>query len=311
MSTLDYGNYTLLNTSSSIHNASAFNNIGNTVSVLSVLRPQWVVKLLNGTETTDDRLFFEAYGWIKSVTATQCSLYFCVRRYNGTVEQGRFTETVVGITQNDTASSVNPFANGDMPTLHDVNFTIPVQNRSQSANYSVSGNALYGVSIAFITWWDGAVTGNIYAMAPGSNFERSPSDTINLLNSLNTTGIKRMIHSLADSMTNNIRMSSNEFVLGETTVSIPIVFVVWRWIALPGTLLFLALIFLLGTALSSSKDRTGLWKGSGLASFHSPLTKEGREQVQTIHGSRLMDEVAKDLRVKWMETEKGWRLVQV
>ena len=305
----DYGNYTFMNVSSSLVNVSAFGNIGNTISVLSILRPQWIPRLLNGTETSDPSAAYQAYGWIISVSATQCSLYFCVKQFNGTVSQGKFTETVVSTIQNKTASSIYAIDQSNQFDFNSLNFTINVQSGGHSSSYNISGDAYFGLTQPFYDWWDGIATGNIFAMTPNSNTKGYSSYIIQLLDGLDTTGIHKTVHNLADSITNNIRTSSNEYALGNTILYTPIVVVVWRWLVLPATLLFLALVFLLSTIVLSSKDDAKLWKGNGLMSFYHPLSSEGRRQLLAVQGPRQMEEVAENLRVRWTQTEKGWRLV--
>ncbi|KAK5053886.1 hypothetical protein LTR84_001848 [Exophiala bonariae] len=304
-----YGSYTYLNVSSSSLNVSAFGNIGNTVSVLSMLRPEWVPKFVNGTENPKLSVSQDTYGWIKSVEATQCSMYFCVKEFNGTVSQGKFTEMVVGTVQNDTASSIYAIDQNNLFDVPSLNLTINVQNRSQSSNFNISGYAYQGMSIPFDTWWDGNTTGNINAMVANSNIKEYSSYLIQLLDGLDSNSLNRTIENIAVSITNNIRTASNEFVAGQTVLWTPVVVVVWRWLALPVSLLVLALVFLLCTIVISSKEDAKLWKGNSLTSFYHPLSSEGRHQLVPVENPRQMEEVAQNLRVRWMQTEKGWRLV--
>lgn len=52
-----------------------------------------------------------------------------------------------------------------------------------------------------------------------------------------------------------------------------------------------------------------LWKTNALAPFHHPLTKEGRVRLQTASSPAQVEEVAKELSVKWERTEAGYRMV--
>lgn len=83
----------------------------------------------------------------------------------------------------------------------------------------------------------------------------------------------------------------------------------WAWISFPVNLLALALIFLIASMVENARNGAMLWKTNALAPFHHPLTKEGREKLQTASSPAQVEQIAKELSVKWQRTEAGYRMV--
>jgi hypothetical protein len=134
---------------------------------------------------------------------------------------------------------------------------------------------------------------------------------------LQDNSLDAVVESVAASLTKRMREAPGgaSHFLGSTAngtmyQDIPFVHVRWPWIVFPATLVVLTLLFLLFTMARNAKDGTMLWKANSLANFYHPLTKDGRDELQSGHNAVEAEEIAERMKVKWARTEVGVRLVQ-
>ncbi|KAF1972992.1 hypothetical protein BU23DRAFT_589727 [Bimuria novae-zelandiae CBS 107.79] len=114
---------------------------------------------------------------------------------------------------------------------------------------------------------------------------------------------------LATVMTNFMRQSSDDAVLGKAFSQETYVEVRWVWLTLPLVLLGLTLIFLLGTVIRTSMecDRVGVWKNSAIATLLYGLPDEMQQKISTSHGQGTPRAKAKEMNVRMLSTKK-WRV---
>jgi hypothetical protein len=84
----------------------------------------------------------------------------------------------------------------------------------------------------------------------------------------------------------------------------------WNWIAFPAALILLALVFLVMTIFQNRRNGAMLWKSNSLANFYHPLTKDGRNALQSGKTAEEAEQIAESMKVQWKQTDSGYRLVQ-
>jgi hypothetical protein len=106
---------------------------------------------------------------------------------------------------------------------------------------------------------------------------------------------------LATSITNEMRKSET---LQESTVPgqlgrvRTVLRVRWYWIVLPGLLLLISALFLLLTAIESSRTATPLWKGSALAVLYHGLEAKVRSTLEHWDLPSQMSDASEEVKVK-------------
>lgn len=141
-------------------------------------------------------------------------------------------------------------------------------------------------------------------ICPGSIGTKANSDLTAHLQSLSFDNMNRTFDNFATSSNNHIRSVSDNFALSIPSHQVTVVSVKWRWLAPPGPLIGLALIFLIAAMPSSAQSRAMLWKGSSVATFYCALTSEGRDRLCAATGPTHLEESAEDLEVKRERTGK-------
>jgi hypothetical protein len=321
--------YPLMVTSGNVSKTTHFQHQANAFSILSTIRANWASFIYeNGTETEDPDTVqtTDSDGnplpggpvgemsapHLHNATSTECALYYCVRLYNAGVANGTFHESVLDTYQDETATDGT-----SLNLVNDINFTnitlTPPStwklDQNVTKNYNATNRAWSGTYMQFQNLWSGSV--NASGTDPANRYMSYSSDTLQTMFELNYTGLQHTFDNIAHSMTNNIRQSSGELGGGIAYQAIPYVVVAWGWIALPLTLLVVALILLATTIIQTRKAGTKLWKTSSLAAFYHPLTETGRGKVGGARDKVQLDKISEDVHVKWAETDKGWRLVPV
>ena len=246
------------------------------LSIFSAMNATWVWNNIG-----DGSLYYE----ITAVSATECGLWFCERTYSGQVTNGTFSESTL-----DTTSDV-PFV--------------------------LSGNGVnvfdnQAIGTEFSELWAGNVTVENF-FTPQLLVPDGPLSAY--VWRLDFDDIKTMMASVATSMTTQMRNTGTvgqrlSPAIGTAWKEVPFVVVKWAWITLPATLIGLALVFLVATAVVSAKQCSRLWKRSSLAAFYHPLTSDGRHQLGAARDPEHVPKIAGDLKVKWTHTAKGWRFVK-
>jgi hypothetical protein len=251
---------------------------------------------------------------LTNVNATECGFDVCVKKYNGSMNKAIFSERVLDTFTNTTYQ----LESGNVPSLI-IQPPSSWTNRSDAndANtFSVDPNTMMGLSNMFAagqerSFWKGAAYHAIGLHVTAD------SDIVSYLDNLDSTGTTAMMESIAASMTRRMREApgSESVGLGSTEKGIlyqdiPFVNVRWGWIAFPTALVFLALLFLIITIWENMRSDMMLWKSNSLANFYHPLTKEGRDTLQTGQSAAEAEEIAESMKVQWRKTNAGYRLVQ-
>jgi hypothetical protein len=292
-----------LNISSSITNTTRFQQIGTPISIVSLLRADWIMKFVNGAIDQPASDGDNAYAAVTKARATECALFACVKKYNASVENGVFEENLLSTWRNDSR----------LPDLYsNLSLTPPAHffegtTYDSKSSFTITFSGLQAMTVQLGNYWPGNLTAGVpNSLVTGTN---PSSDLASFLYSLNTSELTRMMNNLATSMTNNMRVVSGEHAAGVSTNHTTYVNVNWLWLALPGVLLGLTLIFLASTMWLNMQQGVPLWKGSTLAAFHHPLTKDGRQKLAQAESPRHLEKVAERMGVRWESTKNGRRLV--
>jgi hypothetical protein len=117
---------------------------------------------------------------------------------------------------------------------------------------------------------------------------------------------------VASAMTTALRMSSSEMAEGVVFVSEVYISIQWAWITLPLLLYVLAVGFVISVAWRCGHDTEGVkvhvWKNSLVAALFHGLDHELLAKVGDLNEQKLIDEAAKDLKVKLTRSMHGLRL---
>ena len=121
---------------------------------------------------------------------------------------------------------------------------------------------------------------------------------------------------LTDSITATMRTGgpngTSVYAQGTTFASQTCVGVRWGWLALPGTLLLFAIVFLAFTIVQTAVGE-GLavpWKSSSLALVMHSFKDETRERLGRVDRLEEMDQAAGRMTAQLVQTDTGWRLVE-
>jgi hypothetical protein len=288
--------------SSNVHDSPHF-DADTTLSVLSAISTVWgfsnpTVEYGNGSAMTQS---------VASKAAMECGIYYCVQKFNTTVSSGTLDERVVGT-----------YTKGQYSTLENAyileppsSFTNVSTKDNPSANVYSTPNFL-SIKQFFSTFWQG----NCSVTDAGSYNPKTPctSQTAMLLNDQGFPNFPAILTRLVQAMSYAMRLESTPdpepTALGVAYQDKPHVKVRWGWLALPASLLGLALLLLVATIVTTAKEKTLLWKGSSLAAFSHPLTSDARAEVSEVSSPREVVRVAEKMEVKWEKTDRGYRLVR-
>ena len=279
-----------------------FGGLSDPLTLLSVLWPTWD----------------KSSNTVKSVRGTQCALKMCVKKFKGSMVNNTFMEIVAEVFENKTASADLTYGPDGQEIYSDYIIHPPdsfFKRTGAGAKRRFSGtyDVFDGIQNTFYDF-QGFVAPDPLNHGTSSDIAPIP---INLLQRLNHTSLEQRMHWLAGNMTNVMRMSNmnsgspiNPNARGDVLQYVPFVHVRWLWLAPAIFELALTLLFLLLTMHASLKQKGMLWKGSGLAPFYHPLTKEGRSKIGAATSPKQMETVAENLKVRWESTDRGLRLVQ-
>jgi hypothetical protein len=85
----------------------------------------------------------------------------------------------------------------------------------------------------------------------------------------------------------------------------------WAWISLPASLVLMAILFLIGTMWSSSAQAWhGMWKSSALALVFASIESKSLLYEGVLERKSQIDNTADGIKVKFIETERGWGFVK-
>lgn len=299
------GNYSVLEMSSKREDSVHF-DANSSLTIFSTITTDWGYGVPFWNNLTPE---YGIFG-IGSKQAVECAAYYCVQKFNALVMEGKFFET-----------QIDAYTDGHF--LDDGSGTYELTPPPSFTNISDENDANVYLTTNvvpfqefFATHWIGRV------FESSIPIKEHPTTTLAwFMYSLFRTEspameFGTMFHSLAKSLTDNFRSnvagSPTPFTAasGYAFAKIPHVQVRWSWLAFPATLLFLSLVLLLATIISTRKEKTLLWKGSSLAAFSHPLTSDARAEVSDVRSPREVLKVAERMEVKWEKTERGFRLVR-
>ncbi|EXJ54306.1 hypothetical protein A1O7_09644 [Cladophialophora yegresii CBS 114405] len=286
----------LINSSSTVTpHQEVVENLGSSLTNLSI-----IVSRARYGITPDD------------IRAYDCSIYFCLQKYQTDLRNGVFKEGVI-----DEYVSDVPYGSSTL----DYNITAPSAfvAAEEQTNFTVSAFSFRAVATYLRTLLVGDAVG---ALGEASY----TSDTMNALyNSLSSAeNGTTILDALATSMTAEIRTnpgaeSNGALALGTATQDTTYIHVRWAWLALPLALQALALLLLALTMISSTRSGTPIWKSSLLAALFLGPCGNVSQRPEPQHSTsgpnsnvsssvctlKEMEEKAKAMRVRLSRDENG------
>lgn len=251
-------------------------NRSETVSMSDVDTLIWSMTMLRVRPEDQD----ESSKWPEvSLDATECALYYCVKRYESSITSNDLnsTSTVVTSASRDpeswqpVASSVEQYqANLTASDVDSLAFDASLSAVERTdlrlgQGYNISQAAVNGLSSFFTETFAASVSNmnitNGFYMASSANTQYKPPAIQPLVTSSNLTD---PFAAVAESMSNAIRASDTENTeIGLMGTPITRYVVHWSWLALPIFVIFASVAQLVVT-IHYSKN-TPLWKNSSLA----------------------------------------------
>ena len=148
--------------------------------------------------------------------------------------------------------------------------------------------------------------------------QTSSNDIVSFIHTLDYIQLEKMMAGIAASMTLTMRtVGSAEAAEGDYPAEaegvvwqdLPFVHVRWGWLTLPILLVASIAILLTITIISNLRNDEILWKGSVLAPLLSSV--DGRYNLAHAKDLKHVEQIAKEMKVKWERTGEGYRLVQI
>ena len=259
---------------------------------------------LNDTYPTVARfssLIAKRMGGSDEVMALECSFWYCIQSYQALVKGGKLQQIVLSSWRNDSAQ---------LSQSSDLSYNPPASIINSTINSSHFEVKLL-VATALNRFMCELFTGNGQLNDQSSAFS---SDVMQALYS--AKNLTARMTNLAISMTNNIREQNGSYsspVLGTTWKTETYVHVLWPWFSFPLTILFLSLLFLLGSIIETARCKVMVWKSSDLA-----ILSHGRELLlNNTHNELRVDELsqlgerAENIMVELTLTPDGyWKLLE-
>ncbi|KAJ5420999.1 hypothetical protein N7465_003518 [Penicillium sp. CMV-2018d] len=257
-----------------------------------------LASILNFTAITSS-----GYSVPPTVSATECSLYFCVETYHAAVKGGAFTEKLTSTegTSNYSSLSLKDFA--IVPNTCYVNGTQQESTHSPECAFKVNWLSTLALSNSITPLLNG--TGSLFV----SNRPSWSSDSMEALYGLygNYTEINLVFQSLAASLTSHARSKVCKASHGGTAWStVSYVHVRWLWMILPITLVFLSSLFLIITIFHTRREY--IWKSSPLALLFSNLDLEGPNPFRTDPTLKGIEQTSRQMDVRLETSSDGPRI---
>lgn len=268
---------------------SSVTNISSSLSDIypSVVRfSSLIVKNVNGSD---------------ELLALECSLWYCIQTYQASVDGGKPFQNVLSSWRNDSAH---------LSQSHDFIFHPPSSIIDDITDPSVY-RVVHLAATALNSFISEMFTGHGRLDDRGSAFS---SDTIQAI--YNSRNLTTQISNLAVSMTNNIREQNSSHsspVLGTTWETETYVHVRWRWLSFPLVVLFLSLLFLLGSIIETTQSKVMIWKTNNLAILSHGRDIKLKHSHQDFRVDKLsrLGEQANSIMVELALTpDQNWKLVE-
>jgi len=237
--------------------------------------------------------------------AWECMLQLCALNYKASMENGVFTETLVGQWTNDTQQANHTWVGGFDIWNSDLYFTPPNQSTREIKTLRMSQQSAVQFNLLF---------DNEFKMP--ANFAENDATLLNLvkLAAMDKT-LPKLTQTIADSINLNIRTSGsfcNALTNHTGTVYVEKnhIHVVWGWIVLPAAIQLLGFIFFATVLMLTRRSEVQAWRVSALPIiFHGLAEGTIREPSNDLDN---MEEVAERLVVQLERSNVGpWKLAKV
>lgn len=243
------------------------------------------------------------YGVPPQISATECSLYFCVDTFTAAVKDGVFSEnrTLVSTASN---SSLSNYAQ-DIALTPDTCYS---DGKQYEKPYKSGENCTYNVNwvsrIAMQTSLAPLLRGNGQMIM--SNRQSWSSNTVKALYGMegNFTDINSVFNSLSSTLTLNARSKiCKSTILGKAWTVQSFVHVRWLWLILPGALVVLSTGFLVTTIVHTRNQY--IWKSSPLALLFSDLLVDAPTPLRPDPTLRGMENTSRNMEVLLETSREG------
>jgi hypothetical protein len=242
--------------------------------------------------------------------AQECVLQYCVKNISAVQRNGELIENEHHTWSNN-SEPARKFYLGYLQS--DATAWIPLyflQPPGQDKVFRVG----HAAQVQMTSWLDRQLRGTATRQPPdaGEFFGTDQIQGIDAAFDQDETGLEQAMANVASAMTTALRMSSSEMAQGVVFVSEVYISIQWAWITLPLLLYALAVGFVVSVAWSCGHDTEGVkvhvWKNSLLAALFHGLDQGLLVKVGHLDEQKLIDEAAKDLKVKLTRSMHRLRL---
>lgn len=259
--------------------------------------------------------------------ALECVLSWCVKTIESSYHDATYTEIIKDQFINTTAGPF-PWTFTDIPpddanpegfTIinYSENISINTHEDAEETNittYNVSNETAQNIMTIFDDYLPSFVTLANNAPEAFSRYKTQDQGPPSLREFVKNpwsgpNNVTHHVERLATVMTNTMRSSSRDAVLGKSFSQESHIEVRWVWLILPIGLLILTLMFLVGTVIRTSleNDRIGVWKNSAIATLLYGLPDDTQQKITASQSHGTPRSRAKELNVRMLPT-KNWRI---
>ncbi|KAL5413526.1 hypothetical protein PMIN03_003737 [Paraphaeosphaeria minitans] len=305
-----------------VTNASCRTYWGGSINFKHIRNPINDFVVVTTAEGADQESVLKSVFQHQRPRALECVLSWCVKTIESSYHEATYSEIVKDRFINTTAgpfpwtftASDGPEYSMKMQYLQSI--TVDPRARDGQGNassYGASNETAMSILAIFDDYLPSFATlsnNNSKPLLKYKFWDEEPFEREFPINPWSTpNNVTHHVERLATVMTNFMRQSSSDAVLGKAFSQETYVEVRWVWLTLPLTLLGLTLIFLLGTVIRTSmeSDRVGVWKNSAIATLLYGLPDEMQHKISTSQGQGTPRAKAKEMNVRMLSTKK-WRI---
>ena len=224
-------------------------------------------------------------------TATECALYFCVKVYHFSVNNGVSNLDILS-TYYDRKGLTG--LDGNTSDLGAVFSLSPPDGNASASNlstYSFKPGSL-------LNYFQGQLT------ASGS------STRADLLSQLSLAdNITDIVTNIGLSMTSALMNGANQSQVGTVNHEEVFINVHWPWLILPAGLVLSTIVLLFLVMVKSSRNKMMIWKSSALAlAFHGPQLCDNDDVL--VHKMTEMEAKAKRIKVELLGSGEDWKFIR-
>lgn len=226
-----------------------------------------------------------------------CSLYYCIKTYQTSVQLGGLTEDILFTYPNSTTSPQTP------------NINNPVVLSQDGQNYTVQVSTAIAMSDYMSNLLSGSATGGI----DEQDFSSDPIQAMYAAVTTNGSSIITFMQNLATSMTNTMRTdtrsSGSTFLSGVSLKTETYLAVKWGWISLPAAVVALHILLLIYIIWRTQREPVEAFKSSSLATVFAGLTEQRRGEIPGQVGTmEEIEKAARQLHVSLQKEDGEYRL---